>query len=167
MKRVILVSMLTLLVVLLAVVFLSSNLSPVFQALYRTNYYYLILAVCVYLFGIVIWSLRWNVTLTAVGHRIPIRSIYIIILGGTFINNVTPFTYAGGDPVSRALIVKQTHKVPYSCGFATILTDFVVDLPVYVSLLIFGFLISLPLRGNSVYYHESNQQKRQFPVFQI
>lgn len=143
-SRSLLIVMLIFLAILAAVVLLlSENLNSLYQALYQANYYYVLLAVLVYLFGIFIWSLRWHVTLSAVGHSISIKSIYVIILGGIFINNVTPFTYAGGDPISRAFIVKKTHNVPYSCGFATILTDFVVDLPVYVSLLIFGFLISL------------------------
>jgi len=126
-----------------AVLLLGENLNSMLQALYRANYYYVPLAVLVYLFGLLLWSFRWQVTLSRVGHHISVRGIYVIILGGIFINNITPFTYAGGDPIARTFILKKTQKVPYSCGFAAILSEYVVDLPVYISLLIFGFLTSL------------------------
>jgi len=143
-RRSILVTMLIFLVALAAaVIILRENLNSMLQALYRANYFLLPLAVFVYLFGLFVWSLRWHVTLSTAGHRIPIRSIYVVIFGGIFINNITPFTYAGGDPIARAYILKKTKNVPYSCGFATILAEYVVDLPVYIFLLISAVLISL------------------------
>jgi uncharacterized protein (TIRG00374 family) len=143
-KRSILVFLLLFLVVVAAAfLILRENLGSMLQALYRANLLYLLLAVFAYLFGLVIWSLRWHLTLNTAGYIVPIRSIYVIILGGIFINNITPFTYAGGDPIARAYILKRTQAVPYSSGFATILAEYIMDLPVYISLLIFGFLISL------------------------
>jgi len=143
-SRSLLVSMLVFLAVLAAaLLILRENLGSMLQALYRAKFFYIPLAVFTYLFGLLVWSLRWRLTLSTVGHRLPIKSLYVIIFGGIFINNITPFTYAGGDPIARAYILKKTQNVPYSCGFATILSEYVVDLPIYISLLIFGFLISL------------------------
>ncbi|MEM4187860.1 MAG: flippase-like domain-containing protein [Candidatus Hadarchaeum sp.] len=132
-----------LLVATAAFLLLRENLNSMLWAFYRANLLYLLLAVFTYLFGLLFWSLRWRLTLATSGHIVPIRSIYVIILGGIFINNITPFTYAGGDPIARAYILRSTQNVPYSSGFATILSEYIMDLPVYVSLLIFGFLISL------------------------
>lgn len=134
---------LCLLVAATALLLLRENLNSMLWALYRADIFYLLLAVLTYLLGLLFWSFRWRLTLSTSGYRVPIRSIYVIILGGIFINNITPFTYAGGDPISRAYILKRTQNVPYSSGFATILSEYIMDLPVYVSLLIFGFLISL------------------------
>ncbi len=143
-NRTLLVTLLIFLVVLAAaVLLLGENLSSMFQALYRANYYFIPLAVLVYLTGLLIWSVRWRVTLSSVGQGLSIRNIYVVILGGIFINNITPFTYAGGDPIARAFILKKKYSVPYTCGFATILAEYVVDLPVYVSFLVFGFLLSV------------------------
>ncbi|MFH1821280.1 MAG: flippase-like domain-containing protein [Methanobacteriota archaeon] len=143
-SRSLLITMLIFLIVLAAaILILRENLSLMLQALYRANYLYVPLAVFAYLFGLLIWSLRWRVSLSTVGHHLSIKSAYVIIFGGIFINNITPFTYSGGDPIARAYILKKTQNVPYSRGFATILAEYVVDLPVYISLLIFGFLVSL------------------------
>ncbi|MGC8816619.1 MAG: flippase-like domain-containing protein [Candidatus Hadarchaeum sp.] len=135
--------LLCLMVVAAAFLILREDLSSMLLALYQASPSYLLLAVLAYLSGLLFWSLRWRVTLSASGHPIPVGSIYVVILGGIFINNITPFTYAGGDPIARAYILKKTQNVPYSSGFATILSEYIMDLPVYISLLIFGLLISL------------------------
>ncbi len=136
-------SVVTLVVLAAIVLILRENLSSMLQALYRANIFYIPLAVLAYLGVLLIWSLRWRVTLSSAGYDLSIRSIYVIIFGGIFINNITPFTYAGGDPIARTYILKKTQNVPYSSGFATILSEYVVDLPLYISFLIFGLLISL------------------------
>jgi uncharacterized protein (TIRG00374 family) len=126
-----------------AAILLHENLAMMILAFQMANYAFVLLALFAYLSGLIFWSLRWHVTLSTVGHNIPIRSIYLIIFGGIFINNITPFTYAGGDPVARAYILKKTQRVPYHSGFATILTEFIIDLPIYFSLLMLGFLLSI------------------------
>lgn len=128
-----------------AVLILRENIGSMIQAIFTANFYFVPLAVLVYLFGLVVWSMRWHVTLATVGYQVNIRSIYVVIFGGIFVNNVHPFTYLGGDPVARAYLLKKTQNVPYSCGFATILSEYVVDLPIYISLLMFGVLNSFKL----------------------
>ncbi len=141
--RSILLSLLVFLIALsVAVILLRENLSSILQTLYKTNYYLLPAALLAYIFGILVWSFRWHITLSTVGHSIKVRTIFVIIFGGLFINNLTPFTYAGGDPVTRTYILRKTQNVPYSSSFATILTEFVLDIPVYFTLLVLGLLLS-------------------------
>jgi len=125
-----------------AVLLLRENISSMLRALGRANYLFAAAALLTYTIGLALWSLRWHVTLSAVGHPIQVRSLYVIIFGGIFINNVTPFTYSGGDPIARSYILKKTKMVPYTHGFATIGTEFILDIPVYVSLLAMGVMLS-------------------------
>ncbi len=144
-RRNLLLSFVVLVLVLAsAALILRQDIHSMFQALLRADYSFVGLALFVYLAGLLIWSLRWHVTLSRVGYPLRLRSIFVIIVGGICINNVTPFTYAGGDPIARAYILKKTQKVPYHSGFATILTEFALDLPVYFSLLFLGTLLSVP-----------------------
>jgi len=142
-KSFLVISLISLVAVAVVVLALRENLNSMLQALYRANFLYVPLAVLAYLSGLLIWALRWRVTLFSAGYRLSVRSIYLIIFSGIFVNNITPFTYAGGDPLARTYILKKTQNVSYSSGFATILAEYVFDLPLYISLVIFGFLISL------------------------
>lgn len=144
-RRNILISSIVLILILaLAALLLRQDIHSMFQALLRANYSFVGLALFAYLTGVLIWSLRWHITLSRVGYYVRLRSIFVIIFGGIFINNITPFTYAGGDPIARAYILKKTQRVPYHRGFATILAELVLDLPVYFSLLFLGTLLSVP-----------------------
>jgi len=131
------------LVLATAVLLLEQNLYSMILALQRADYFFVLLALFAYLIGLVFWTLRWRITLSTVGYLLRMRNIYLVILGGIFINNVTPFTYAGGDPFARSYILKKTQKVPYSCGLATILTEFIIDFPIYFSLIALGILLSV------------------------
>jgi len=128
--------------VIAAVLFAREDLYAMFRALSRANPMLVILAFGVYLFGVAFWAGRWNVTLSRVGHRVGLRNLYVVILGGIFVNNVTPFTYSGGDPVARAYLLNKTQRISYSSGFATILGEFILDFPVFLSFVMIGLLLS-------------------------
>jgi uncharacterized protein (TIRG00374 family) len=126
-----------------AALFAREDLYAMFQALGGANPLLVILAFGVYLLGAVFWAGRWNVTLSRVGHRVGLRNLYVVIFGGIFVNNVTPFTYSGGDPVARAYLLKKTQRVPYPSGFATIMSEFILDVPVFISFVMVGLLLSI------------------------
>ncbi|MFN4133840.1 MAG: flippase-like domain-containing protein, partial [Candidatus Hadarchaeales archaeon] len=73
---------------------------------------------------------------------LPLHRIYTVILGGIFITNVTPLTYAGGDPIARSYLSKKVLGVPYSLGFATIIVELLIDLPIFLSLLMIALALS-------------------------
>jgi len=130
-------------VAIAAALFAREDLYAMFRALGSANPLLVILAFGVYLLGVVFWVGRWNVTLSRVGHQVGLRNLYVVIFGGIFVNNVTPFTYSGGDPVARAYLLNKTQRVPYSSGFATIISEFILDVPVFISFVMVGLLLSI------------------------
>lgn len=121
------------------------NLYGMLRALGSANYLLVLLALGIHVIGTIFWAIRWRVTLSTVGHTIRIRDLFVTVYGGMFINNVTPFTYSGGDPIGRSYLLSKTQKVPFASAFATIITEFVLDVPVYFSFVTFGLTMSLGL----------------------
>jgi uncharacterized protein (TIRG00374 family) len=141
-KTLILVLIVFLVVVLTWYLLARENLIEMINALSRTNYLLVGLAIFVYLFGTVIWSTRWRIGVLAVGRNASRRSLFLAVLGSGFINNIHPFTYSGGDPFARTYFLNKLTKTPFSSGFAVIAGEIILDIPVFLSLLAFGLLLS-------------------------
>lgn len=118
------------------------NLAGMVQALSKANYGLIMLAFGAYLVSILLLATRWRISLSAVGCQARLHDLYLVIFGGIFINNITPFTYAGGDPVARTYLLNKIQRVPYSSGFATIIGEFMLDIPIFLSFLVLGLLTS-------------------------
>lgn len=145
-KRFLLIFLLVILVAALALFLLArENLYDILRALQSANYSLVLAALAIYVGSTIVWALRWRVTLSAAGHKVRIRDLFLTIYGGIFINNVTPFTYSGGDPIGRSYLLSKTQKVPFASSFATIITEFVLDVPVYFSFITFGVTMALGL----------------------
>ncbi len=143
-RRVLLSILLVVVVVTLSLVlFARENLSGMLNALLGANYLFVGLAIGVYLFYIVLLATRWKISISAVGHNAGLRELVPAVWGSVFINNVTPFTYAGGDPFARTYLLGKITRAPYSSCFATILGEFLLDFPIFLSLLAFGLLFSI------------------------
>jgi hypothetical protein len=126
----------------LALLFISKeNLSGMINSLSGADYRLVLFAVGIYFFGLSMWGLRWKTAILAGGKNVDMRLIYLSILGSVFINNVTPFTYSGGDPIARTYILKKTRGVRYVTGFATVASEFLVDFPIFFTLLIWGLFL--------------------------
>ncbi|MEM2874485.1 MAG: lysylphosphatidylglycerol synthase transmembrane domain-containing protein [Candidatus Hadarchaeales archaeon] len=123
-------------------VFTGENVSEMIKALASADYHMVMLALCVYIFGILCWSARWRYTLSRVGYRIPLRHVFQVVLSGIFVNNMTPMTYAGGDPIARTILMSRTTKVPASHASATIVSELLLDIPLFAFLLLFGIFAS-------------------------
>lgn len=142
-KKVLVISLIIAGMIFLALAaFARENIAGMVQALGRANYGWVLLAFGTYLVCILFWAARWRISLSAVGCPARLRDLYLVIFGGIFINNITPFTYAGGDPIARAYLLNKTQRVPYSSGFATIMGEFMIDLPIFLSFLVLGLLMS-------------------------
>lgn len=132
------------LVMVLALYLLAKeNLIGMINALSRANYLFVGLAIFVYMFGFFIFSTRWRTAVCTVGRNASRRSLYLAVWGSVFINNVTPFTYSGGDPFARTYLLNKLTKTPFSSGLAVIAGEFLLDMPIFLSLLAFGLLFSL------------------------
>lgn len=138
-------------IVLLALVLLArQNLSEILRTLQNANGLFVALAIGVYVFGISLWATRWKIAISATGHSVGIRSLFLAIWGSVFVNNLTPFTYSGGDPFARTYFLKKVTGTPYSSGFAAITGEFLLDLPVFLSLLMVGLLLSFRWISTSI-----------------
>jgi len=145
-KRFLLIFLLVILVAALALFLLArENLYGILHALQSADYLLVFAALAIYVGSTIVWTLRWRVTLSAAGHKVRIRDLFLTIYGGIFINNVTPFTYSGGDPIGRSYLLSKTQKVPFASAFATIITEFVLDVPVYFSFVTLGVTMALGL----------------------
>lgn len=134
--------------VIAALVFLllaPQNFSEMLNALRGANYLFVSLAIGVYVFSIALWAARWKIALSAMGHNAGLRALFLTVWGSVFVNNVTPFTYSGGDPFARTYLLNKTTRTPYSSGFAAITAEFLLDLPIFFSILAFGLLFSFGL----------------------
>ncbi|MEM2878088.1 MAG: lysylphosphatidylglycerol synthase transmembrane domain-containing protein [Candidatus Hadarchaeales archaeon] len=152
--RRILVPLLLILVfgVLVYMIFSGENISGMINALSKADYRLVILALCVYFFGVFCWSARWRYTLSSLGHRLPLSHVFQVVLSGIFVNNITPMTYAGGDPIARTILLSRTSKVPASHASATIVSELLLDIPLFSFLLLFGILTSFILTSAEILF---------------
>ena len=138
-------------IVLLALVLLArQNLSEILRTLQNANGLFVALAVGVYVFNIALWATRWKIAISATGHNAGLRSLFLAIWGSVFVNNLTPFTYSGGDPFARTYFLKKLTQTPYPSGFAAITGEFLLDLPVFLSLMVAGLLLSFRWISTSI-----------------
>ena len=122
-------------------VFLRADLGSLLNALSKANYFFVLLAFGVYIFTTVNLAARWRISLYATGHSVGLRNLWLAVFGSIFINNLTPFTYSAGDPVARVYLLRKTQHVPYSSGSASVMSEYLLDLPVSISLLMMGILL--------------------------
>ena len=126
------------------------SLSEMLRSIREANYAFVGLAICAYIFNTVLWATRWRVALSTLGYKASLRDLHLSVFGSIFINNVTPFTYCGGDPFARTYLANKVGWVPYSSGFAATAGEFMLDLPIFLSLLVLGLLLSMP--GASIFF---------------
>lgn len=122
-------------------VFLRVDIGSLLDALSKANYMFLLLAFGTYIFASVNLAARWRISLSATGHSVGLHNLWLAVFGSIFINNITPFTYSGGDPIARVYLLRKTQRVPYSSGSASVMSEYLLDLPVSISLLMTGILL--------------------------
>lgn len=122
-------------------VLLRADLKGMLDALAKAKYLFLLLAFGAYIFSTINLAARWRISLSATGHRVKLQNLWLTIFGSIFVNNVTPFTYSGGDPLARVVLLRKTQGVPFSCGSASIMSEYLLDLPVSISILMAGILL--------------------------
>lgn len=111
-----------------------AGVEDVIGVLKKARLDYFILAVLVYIAGVVLWALRWGVLLKSLNINASFRTILGAIFVGVFVNNVTPGARGGGEPMRMYYLSKRSNET-YGPVFATIMADRILDLiPVIVML---------------------------------
>ncbi|MFQ5974913.1 MAG: flippase-like domain-containing protein [Candidatus Hydrothermarchaeales archaeon] len=82
---------------------------------------------------------RWQYLLEDVGERVGLKDLYVIILAGTFGNNVTPGARVGGEPF-KAYLLKKNFGIKARRGFATIVVERIYDFIVLAAMAIISYL---------------------------
>jgi len=111
-----------------------AGIRDVIEILSRARPDYFLLAVLMYVLGLLAWGLRWRVLLNALGVVASFTKILLALLAGIFVNNVTPGARGGGEPVRMYLLAKETEN-PYGRVFATVMMDRILDLIPVVTML--------------------------------
>ncbi len=113
-----------------------AGLEDVIEVLRRARPDYFLLAICVYIIGILLWALRWRVLLKSLHIHASFRVILGALFVGIFVNNVTPGARGGGEPVRMYYLSKRSDG-EYGPVLATVMADRVLDLiPTVIMLLI-------------------------------
>ncbi|MEM2865993.1 MAG: flippase-like domain-containing protein [Candidatus Hadarchaeales archaeon] len=102
-------------------------------------------AIALYFGSIVIWALRWRVSLSYLGFGVDLKGLYLILSGSVFINNITPLFRGGADPLGRVYLLGKLRGVPYSSALSTTFLDHLFDFPVVISFLMLGLLLGVSL----------------------
>jgi len=100
---------------------------------------YLLLALCVEICFMLLGTLRWSIIIRAQGGRIP-RELLAISFSGAFLNNITPVSRTGGEPV-RAYMLSRANGTTFEEAMATVVADRVFDMVPFVLICLVSFAL--------------------------
>ncbi|MHC1605253.1 MAG: flippase-like domain-containing protein [Candidatus Methanofastidiosia archaeon] len=107
-----------------------------FNAMKEADLFYLAVALIFCGISIYLGGWRWKSILDGSENGISDKSIFVSLLSGNFVNNVTPAGRGGGEPLRAYLLSKFTGMDPGKV-FATVISDRIFDTLPFV---LFGFL---------------------------
>jgi len=118
--------------------------SQMFEAIRSASHSLIGLAIATYFFSVVLWTIRWQVALRSIDGGNPgmrFGTLFPIICSAIFLNNITPFARAGGDPFGRVYLVRRLENVKYSTAIAASLGEHIFDPLVLISFLMAGLFL--------------------------
>jgi len=121
----------------------SFNLGEISRILPTVDPLMYLSAFAVYILGTLCIAMRWRVSLSSSGSRVGIFRTWQVVFGSIFITNVTPMTYIAGDPIIRSYLMNKREGVPVSQGVASMVSEYVLELPITSSFLMLGLLLAL------------------------
>ena len=106
-------------VAMFAVMFSLVDTDGVVDAIERADLRLVALVGVTTICWVVFWGLAlWNV-LGALDVTVPVRDALLVTAAGIFVNHVTPFGQAGGEPITAALLARRT-DANYDVSLASI-----------------------------------------------
>jgi len=134
----------------IAAALFRENLGEIYKAIVFADLKLVFLAVGLYFLEVLFWADRWRMALAAAGYTVGLKSLYLISHGGMFFSNITPISKSGGEPF-RAYFIKKTQKIPYPTGFATILAEGLLTIPVVFGVLLAGAVLWLHMQSPPIW----------------
>ena len=103
------------------------------EALQNADITFVALATLASLASIYVGGLRWRNIISCIESNVPSGPLFLSLLAGAFVNNVTPVGKGGGEPLRAYLFAKLT-GMDGSSSFATVLSDRIFDTMPYILL---------------------------------
>ena len=100
---------------------------------------YYLAAITIYILSTFAWAFRWWFILKRVGSPSSIKDVYIAIMGGILVNNISPSLKMGGEGF-RAAWLWIKHKVPIDRSILTIFYERLMEAPAVVLVLSIVFV---------------------------
>ncbi|AEF97219.1 UPF0104 family protein [Methanotorris igneus] len=116
----------------------------IIEVLMKTNPVCFTLAFFIYLFTLVALVIRWKYLIRIIGFNAKFKNLFLLILMGQFINNITPSMKGGSEPF-RAYYLSKLENIPYHITFSTVVVERLLDSAVFLlltSIVILYFLIN-------------------------
>ncbi len=118
-----------------------AGFGKIFQALERTDYFFLALNFLFEGMILVVWTFRWKLILDLVDEAPDFRSLFLMLLASIFGKNITPGA-AGGEPL-RAYLLFEIWGTPFEIGFASSTADRVFEFLPFVIISILAAVLIL------------------------
>jgi glycosyltransferase 2 family protein len=97
------------------------------QAFAEADWRWIVVGCASSVVSLVIWSKAWHIVLSAVGVRIPFRSLVVTYFAATFADYATPFGKAGGGPFI-ALVLSSDERANFQESFAGVVAADLLNL---------------------------------------
>lgn len=110
-----------------------------------SNRWYILIAILVYVFTVVVISLRWKLLLTVNGMDVPLQKLASFYLVGLFVNNFLP-TSIGGDVVRVLDLARENGRKTES--LASVVVERLVGLLALVLLVLVASLLVVGEESN-------------------
>ncbi|MEO2117087.1 MAG: UPF0104 family protein, partial [Methanocaldococcus sp.] len=118
------------------------GLDEIIKVLINANPKYLILAFILQILVFVILSARWKFIIKILGYSANFKNIFLLVLMGLFINNITPSMRGGGEAF-RAYYLSKLEKIPQGLAFSTVVVERVLDTAIFLffTLFVIGYFV--------------------------
>lgn len=96
------------------------------KMLWQIQIRYFVLALSVYLLSVYLFAIRWQKVLSSIGYNLKATDLFPILFGAIFINNFTPASRFGGEPL-RIVWANKRFGISYAHALTTILFERLVE----------------------------------------
>lgn len=121
------------------------GIDEVINALKLANLWLILIAILLQIFNYFLYTVRWEIINRVADINFNFKKLFLIVMVGLGINNITPSGRGGGEPV-RAYILSKESNTPFEETFATVIADRALDTLPFIVLAI------LTLVGVIFYY---------------
>jgi uncharacterized protein (TIRG00374 family) len=90
----------------------------------------------------VLLSIRWRYIIKILGYKANIKNLFLLVLMGLFINNITPSMRGGGEAF-RAYYLSKLEEIPKGLAFSTVVVERVLDTAIFLffTLFVIGYFV--------------------------